>query len=253
MTNKEKAVALVTSVGIGNESATQYINPTTYIQHNPASPDGLEGFLGFLRHKPEGGYKTRVIRAFEDGDYAFTHSEGDFGGGPTTFFDIFRFEDGLIVEHWDNMQPTAGPNPSGHTMTDGETEVTDEDKTEENKEIVKNFLTDILINHKMENLASYYDGDRLTQHNPQVADGLSGLGAALKMMQEHGIVMKYDAIHLVLGQGNFVLAASEGIMGPNKSTFYDLFRLENGKIVEHWDVIEPVAPADQWKNPNGKF
>jgi len=65
--------------------------------------------------------------------------------------------------------------------------------------------------------------------------------------------MKYDQIHKVLGEGNFVLVVSEGHLGGKHSSFYDLFRVENGKIAEHWDTIEEIPTKQQWKNNNGKF
>ena len=92
------------------------------------------------------------------------------------------------------------------------------------------------------------------QHNPEVADGLEGFGKAMKYFAEKGWVMKYDKLHMVMGEGNFVLAVSEGKFGKEEPTaFYDLFRLENGQIVEHWDVIAPIPPKAKWKNKNGKF
>ncbi|MGA2256819.1 MAG: hypothetical protein ABSG53_19385 [Thermoguttaceae bacterium] len=41
--------------------------------------------------------------------------------------------------------------------------------------------------------------------------------------------------------------------GGKQTSFYDLFRLENGRIAEHWDAIEAIPPKEQWKNDNGKF
>ena len=46
---------------------------------------------------------------------------------------------------------------------------------------------------------------------------------------------------------------SEGHLGSQLDAFYDLFRVENGKIAEHWDVIQPIPPKNEWKNENGKF
>ena len=115
-----------------------------------------------------------TVRVFQDGDFVFAHTEYDFFG-PKIGFDIFRFEDGKIVEHWDNLQEKPqGPNPSGHTMTDGPTEVKDLDKTEANKKLVRGFVDDILVNGKLDKLAGYFDGDNYVQHNPQIGDGLSG-------------------------------------------------------------------------------
>ncbi|MGR4846079.1 hypothetical protein ACIPSK_26260 [Rhizobium sp. LARHSG275] len=91
------------------------------------------------------------------------------------------------------------------------------------------------------------------QHNPQIANGLSGLGAALEAMAADGVTMKYDTIHQVLGEGNFVLTVSEGTFGGAPTAFYDLVRVDNGKIAEHWDVIETIPAQADWKNQNGKF
>src|SRR5258706_8853787 len=65
--------------------------------------------------------------------------------------------------------------------------------------------------------------------------------------------LKIDKIHRVLGEGNFVLVVSEGHFGKDHDAFYDLFRIENSKIAEHWDVIEPIPAKENWKNNNGKF
>jgi predicted SnoaL-like aldol condensation-catalyzing enzyme len=53
--------------------------------------------------------------------------------------------------------------------------------------------------------------------------------------------------------GNFVLVVSEGGFANKATSFYDLFRVENGKIAEHWDTIEAIAPRAKWKNTDGKF
>jgi predicted SnoaL-like aldol condensation-catalyzing enzyme len=138
-------------------------------------------------------------------------------------------------------------------MLDGPVQATDFDATQANKERVSAFVGDILVNGRMDKLACYFDGDHYIQHNPQIADGLSGLGAALEAMAKQGVVMKYDRIHRVLGEGNFVLVVSEGSLGARHTAFYDLFRVCSGRIAEHWDTIETIPPRSEWKNSNGKF
>lgn len=252
ISNKQKVVALLKSIETGDTVPVGYINPNKYIQHNLGVADGLAGFGALLSQLPPNSAKVTTVRAFQDGDFVFTHTDYNFFG-PKIGFDIFRFEDGKIVEHWDNLQETAKPNPSGHTMIDGATELKNLDKTEVNKTLVGNFVDDILVNGRMEKLAGYFDGDNYIQHNPNIPDQLSGLGATLEALGKQGIVMKYDKIHRVLGEGNFVLVVSEGHFGKDHNAFYDLFRVENGKIAEHWDVIEKMTPKETWKNNNGKF
>lgn len=250
---KQQVRDLLKAIETGESGPVAVINPDKYTQHNLAVADGLAGFGAALQQLPEGSARVNTARVFQDGEFVFAHTDYDFFG-PKFGFDIFRFENGKIVEHWDNLQekPTS-PNPSGHTMIDGPTEPTDLDETEANKALVRAFVDDILVNDQMEKLAGYFDGDRYVQHNPKIADGLSGLGAALEAMARNGVTMKYDRIHRVLGEGNFVLVVSEGSFGGAHSAFYDLFRVEDGKIAEHWDTIETIPPKEQWKNDNGKF
>lgn len=138
-------------------------------------------------------------------------------------------------------------------MLDGPTEATDLDKTEVNKALVRAYVEDVFVAGRMDKLAGFFDGDRYIQHNPQVADGLSALGAAFEAMASQGVTMSIDRVHKVLGEGNFVLAVSEGSFSERPASFYDLLRVEDGKIAEHWDTIEPIPPEEEWKNTNGKF
>ena len=254
-TNTEKAVELLNSFNTGDAAPIAYINPAHYVQHNLDVADGLEGFGAVMHNAPPQGFSAKVHRAFADGDFVVTQTEYDFFG-PKAGFDVFRFEDGLIVEHWDNLSALTLPNPSGHTQFDGATQIIDLDKTDSNKTVVKGFVSDVLIGGQMNKLTDYISTETYVQHNSQIADGLDGFGQAFAAMQANDIVMTFERSHKVLGQGNFVLAMSEGRFGkaPGKPTaFYDLFRLDEGKIVEHWDVIQPIPAKSEWKNENGKF
>lgn len=250
---KQQVVALLAAIESGAHGPVAAIDATRYKQHNLGVADGLAGFGALLRALPAGSAKVRTVRVLQDGDLVATHTEYDFFG-PKIGFDIFRFENGKIVEHWDNLQETPeAPNPSGRSMIDGPTEVVELERTAANKQLVTSFVDDILVHGRMAKLAGYFDGDRYVQHNPQVADGLSGLGQALAAMAKAGVAMKYDRVHRVLGEGNFVLTVSEGSFAGKAVAFYDLFRVEGGKIAEHWDTIEGIPPRGEWKNDNGKF
>lgn len=252
-TPKDQVAKLLKSIETGDAAPITYVNPNKYIQHNLAVGDGLSGFGAVLQQLPAGSAKVKTVRLLQDGEYVVAHTVYNFFG-PKIGFDVFRFENGKIVEHWDNLQTTPDqPNPSGRTMTDGATEVADLEKTDSNKALVTAFVNDVLVSGKLEKLPGYFDGDNYLQHNPAIADGLSGLGAALKAMADQGITMKYTRVHKVLGQGNFVLVISEGEFAGKSTSFYDLFRVHQGKIAEHWDTMETIPAHADWKNPNGKF
>ena len=257
MTNIEKALALICTFASGDSGAAAELLSEGYIQHIPAYGTGRDAFVGSVNYLASAPVKTTVqnIRVFEDGDKVFLQTVYNFAGmGEQVAFDIFRFDaEGKIAEHWDNLTAKAAPNPSGRTQIDGTTEITDLDKTEENRVIVKNFLFDVMQGNNSARTPDYFDGDTYIQHNTGIADGLSGLGAALEALGKQGIAMVYDKVHQVLAQGNFVLAVSEGTFGGAATSYYDLWRIENGKIAEHWDVMETIAAEDTWQNTNGKF
>ena len=256
-TNIEKALALINTFATGDTETAAELLDENYIQHNLAYGNGEESFIGSVEYLASAEAETTVnnVRAFEDGDYVFLQTVYNFAGaGEQVAFDIFRFdEDGEIAEHWDNLAALAEEaNPSGHTQIDGTTEITDLDKTEENRELVENFLYDVMQGNNPDKTADYFDGDTYIQHNTAIADGVSGLNDALAALAEQGIQMIYDETHMVLAQGNFVLAVSEGTYGGEHTSYYDLWRVEDGKIAEHWDVMETIADESEWQNQNRK-
>jgi predicted SnoaL-like aldol condensation-catalyzing enzyme len=256
MTNKEKALALIGTFVTGDLEKAKSLLAEEYKQHNLAFGTGREAFIAAVDGLQKAPVKTTVnnIRAFEDGDRVFLQTVYNFAGaGEQVAFDVFHFNaDGLIDEHWDNLQDVAAPNPSGHTQIDGTLEKKDVDR-EDTRKIVSGFVGDVLRGENPDKIASYYDGDKYIQHNISIADGLSGLGAALEAMGKQGITMVYNKTHFVLADGDYALAASEGTFGGKETTYYDLFRVENGYIAEHWDVMEPLAEKSTWANDNGKF
>ena len=256
MTNKEKALALIGTFVSGDTAKAKELLAPGYIQHNLAFGTGADAFVAAVEGLAQAPVKTTVnnIRAFEDGDKVFLQTVYNFAGaGEQVGFDVFRFDaDGKIAEHWDNLADKAAPNPSGHTQIDGTLEKKDVDK-EETRNVVAGFVGDVLRGENPDKLTSYYDGDKYIQHNTAIADGLSGLGAALETMAKQGISMVYNKTHMVLADGDYALACSEGTFGGVPTTYYDLFRVESGFIAEHWDVMETLADKSTWANENGKF
>ncbi|WP_406856494.1 nuclear transport factor 2 family protein [Alsobacter sp. KACC 23698] len=231
-----------------------YIGPR-YIQHNPGVADGVEGLKRLASDLAKApGFSVTRHRVLSDGDLVAMHvTYHGFGPTPLVAFDIFRVADSRIVEHWDGLGPQTPPNPSGRTQTDGPTTVTDLDKTAANRRLVTAFVSDVLVGGQFDRLTTYISTEVYHQHNSAIADGLDGLGAAIEALGKQGVRMEYFKLHRVIAEGNFVLTQSEGAFGGEPTAYYDLFRVENGKIVEHWDVMQPIAPASQAQHANGPF
>ena len=249
---KDQIYALLKGIETGDPASVVVVNEAKYIQHNPETHEGSEGLVSLFKRIAKTSPRVNIVRIFSDGDYVFGQTEYDFANS-NIGFEVFRFEGDQAVEHWDNIQQRQGPNASGHSMVDGETTVTDLHLTEANREIVRRFVEEVLIKRKFDNLDSYFDNGKFTQHSPQLTDGVESLRSALEAKSEQDYFIQYDHLHRVLAEGNFVLAVSEGFRSGVHSSFYDLFRLSNGHLLEHWDTVEAVPPRSEWKNDNGKF
>ncbi len=246
--NKDRICALLKSIETGDPGPVSVVNEARYIQHNPQTHEGSEGLAALFKRLSETSPRVNIVRAFEDGDFVFAHTEYDFSRR-NIGFEVFRFEDGQAVEHWDNIQKRQGPNGSGHSMVDGPTEVQDAAKTEENRASVRAFVETVLIAGKLRRMDAWLNAAEFVEHSPRFSDDLTALRGALA---ETGDV-NYQHLHRVLAEGDFVLTVCEGELQGKHTSFYDLFRVADGKIVEHWDTVETIAPRSEWKNDNGKF
>ena len=138
-------------------------------------------------------------------------------------------------------------------MVDGPTEAVDHELTESNRAFVNSFVETVLVDKRLDRLKDFIVTDAYAEHNPRLADGATTLKRALENSDNGHRLIDYHRIHRVLAEGNFVLCISEGYFGGNHSAFYDLFRVAEGGLVEHWDTTEKIAPREEWKNSNGKF
>jgi predicted SnoaL-like aldol condensation-catalyzing enzyme len=228
-----------------------------YIQHNPFIPTGLEPFIQMLPVLQENGTTAENIRMFQDGQYVFMHNiwrnAKPFGADEMVSFDIIRLDEhGKVAEHWDAMTPLVTETASGRTQTDGPTTVEDLDKTEANKALAVSLVEDVLMGKNPNKITDYISAETYHQHNPGIKDGLQGIVEAVEYLTARNNMFQYTKIHKVLGEGNFVLTVSEGQWNDTSNVFYDLFRIENDKVVEHWDVIQPI-PTEGLANDNGMF
>ena len=228
-----------------------------YTQHSTGVKDGREGFIeffeSFLERHPN--RDIQILRGLVDGRYVFLHAYQNLNDGEAEWVTMDFFdtdEQDKIIEHWDVIAAYVDTTPSGHSSIDGPTEVTDLDQTEANKEVVRNLIRDGLMRDgNPSNVPRYISAEKYIQHNPEVADGLEPF---LKLASMPNRPLNYEEIVLLVGQGNFVATLcranwNDGTMDQDYAQV-DLFRLEQGKVVEHWDNVEPVP--DHSVN-SGKF
>ena len=257
MSNKERVGSFLGAVLSGDADTMRKLANSDYKQHNPFIPTGLEPFIQMLPVLKEHGTTGENIRMFEDGNFVFMHNiwrnASPFGAEEMVSFDIIRLDDnGNVAEHWDAMTALVKETASGRSQTDGPTTVTDFDKTEAKKALAVSLVEDVLMGKNPQKIAEYISAETYHQHNPAIKDGLGGIMEAVEYLTAQNNMFRYTKIHKVLGEGNFVLTVSEGEWSGKQQAFYDLFRVEDGKLVEHWDVIQEI-PTEGLANENGMF
>ena len=226
-----------------------------FVQHDPNIADGLPGLRAFVNEAMNSPTTNITIyRTVVDGDTVMLHSKYQSWpgfSGPVIAFDLFRFKGGKIVEHWGGQTSETVPNLSGHTQVDGPTAVIDRERTEANRTLVRNFKQVVTVELRFDRVDEFIEGDHYMQHASKVGDGTARMKARVSQVEKPGgspvlIPRRYIA------EGNFVLCLVESRTEPPTAN-YDLFRVENRKIAEHWDVLSVIPPENRRNNINGPF
>ena len=142
--NVKKIRSLLKSIETGDPKAISVVNEARYVQHNPQTHEGSEGLASLFERLSKTEPRVNMVRGFEDGDYVFAHMEYDFASRKICF-EVFRFEAGQAVEHWDNIQERIEPTRSGRTMVDGPSVATDTELTETNRAVVREYLEQVFV------------------------------------------------------------------------------------------------------------
>lgn len=239
------------------EAVEKFIGPY-YINHDPRTKDGAEGIIELA----EAGLAANGTltdhhfkRTIGEGDIVATTAWLDLGDGGLgmTAVDIFRFEDGKIVEHWDvtQMMPEASANDNG--LIDGP-DVSYEGITPEDVEYHRAAAVDFIElgfnQQKPREAAEKYLGPVFIQHPPLTADGKEAFVEFAESIFASGGYAHHD-IRRVLADGDMVLTHSFDTTAPDEPGMVsvNVFRFENRKIVEHWGIVLPVPEEKQHDNP----
>ncbi len=130
-------------------------------------------------------------------------------------------------------------------------------KTEEaNRRVVVTMYNLLMNDHKVDEALEYIDPN-YRQHNVRAPDGKEFLRGAFKARFAENPKFRSD-IKRTVADGDLVVVHTHERFNPDDpndlgNIVMDIYRVENGLIVEHWDAYMPVPPKDQWLHGNGSF
>ncbi|CAN5189532.1 nuclear transport factor 2 family protein [soil metagenome] len=250
--NKDTARRLVNLIQQNDIDLHDAIAYATLKIHQPEVSDDEQSKRRYFNDIQINGH-VEIARVLEDGPYVALHFRVTAHGKSTINFHVYRFDNaGKLVEIWANTQDELPARTDGTTMLNGATEITDLDKTEQNRALT-NAIYRVQVNGPAEQLPSFFIDGKMIQHNVVMGNDLSGMGAFLQKLADEGRTEKINSYELCVCEGNFSVTATHANFGPESMAFFDMQRWENGKVVEHWDVVAPLPSPTDWKNSWGKF
>ncbi|MEO0335939.1 MAG: nuclear transport factor 2 family protein [Pseudomonadota bacterium] len=218
---KDKARLYFGAVNAYDQKQVSSMICPNYIQHNPYVPTGREAFVDFLPTLSEHGSQIHNFRMLEDGNHIIMHHKWTratpFGGDTMIAFHIVRFDSqGLIAEHWNVIAEEGSATSRGPVAIQGRTDL----DVQASANITKKYATHLI--------GSWIDE----------GSQIEGL--------------EYLSLQKIFAENDFALAISEGSQNGVHSALYDLIRIEDGAVKEHWNVYQPIPVADL-ANDNGMF
>ncbi len=238
--------------------ADRYIRPD-YIQHNPNAADGTEPLKEFVRagttQYPNLQYN--VVRVLAEGDMVLVHANVVYEPGTRgqSVVDIFRIQNGMIAEHWDVLQDVPETTVSGNDMFGTVSEPRTNEpgprsETVASKELATRYFDRLMVEKDpgaVEYLAPEYH-----QHNPTIPSGSAGLREMFGAFFSQTPTLIVER-HRVIAEGNIVAIHAHYRLNAEDrgQSVVDIFRVLDGKIVEHWDTIQAVPETSA--NDNTMF
>ena len=225
----------------------------SYIQHNPNADTGRAGVLAYFSSlgaplPVQDRVQAKLVAIVAEGNFvavARVDERDQPRAYTTTWFDLFRFEGGLIAEHWDPAVLPAGASPRGYVPPaqnpDQEGSLASGDEQlASNKRLVYDMWRTLLDAQQVEQ-APQFLAEGYIQHNPQANTGLQGFLAFFRQFAQPKAVQPTVANFIqMVAEGDLVVLATvrsyNNAAAPYVSTWFDMFRVSEEKLVEHWDT-----------------
>lgn len=253
---------LINSFTLGETEVAREMIHENVIQHSAGQYQGLKGYVpDWAKSRPL--ENATFFRCFENEDYSVAHTMFGIAGLPYfVCFDIYRWNRGKIAEHWDNCQPREPSGKNKNGMTDGPKEASCAEKcekeTRQNVALIERFQREVSVGGRSAAFWDYFPRHGYIEHN----QGLAGVEDLYRRVKELESLRPEplglcQSTKFVIGHGNFVLAACVALSDATNVTseptraVFDLFRIHERKIVEHWDVAQLII--EERNNTNGKW
>jgi predicted SnoaL-like aldol condensation-catalyzing enzyme len=241
--------------GIAGGNAREAVHKYTghrYTQHSTGVGDGAEGFLAFFEPFVERNPKREIeiVRILEDGPWVFCNAYQSLNEGAAEWvtMDLFFTDaNGLILEHWDTIAPYIKDTLSGEDMVRGTTEIDLTADTAATKTVVLEYTKQVLQERAYDKLVQFVSPD-LMQHSPTIGSGADGLHSWLSS----DATGSYDMLFNLVGQGDVAVTYGKRHADGKDIAAFDVYRVADGLVVEHWSNAETISPREQWGN-SGKF
>jgi predicted SnoaL-like aldol condensation-catalyzing enzyme len=225
-----------------------HVSPT-YIQHNPGLPDGPQAAvqaLGPMFARP--GSRFDVKHLLIDGDLALVHllGQGNADGPGAAVADLYRLKDGKIVEHWDVLQPIAsGTDPLAMAPVAAK----GKDRSTGNRRAFDQFIDRLFRKNDVEGAYTSFVAPDLVQHNDRMGQGRDGAVAAIKALRSAPDA-SFSVQHILV-DGDLAAVHYRGKLSKEDrgAAVVEIFRFDKGRIVEHWDMFQPVPATSRNAHP----
>jgi predicted SnoaL-like aldol condensation-catalyzing enzyme len=256
-TTNTQLITFITNQLFNDENTAvidQYFSPS-YIQHNPTAPDGTAALKQLVGSLPAGPHYD-IQRVIAEGDLVILQADTTRGPGiHSDVTDLYRIENGLIVEHWDVIQSVATTTASGNDMfaTLSQPQVSTPLPfpfafTPNSQHVVESYFTQLYQDHNTAAVDRYLAGN-LIQHDPALPNGAAAVKTAFEAQLAANPNMVVSSAK-VIAQGDLVAVRYHFQTSPTDlgQAVVDIYRVRGNKIIEHWDLDQAVPATSANSN-----
>lgn len=241
----------------GEADAIEKYWAKNYVQHNPTIGNGREVLQAFTLENRSENFNFEMGSIMAEGDFVAVHSRlTGFSETPLILVDIYRVKLGKIVEHWDVIQEEvpASESVNGNAMFPIESVMFPSRDEEANRALAVSVINNVFGLGNIDMIDEVYD-ESYIQHNPFIPNGREVVKDVIRSINPEEFSFE---VGFAMAYGDFVLLHSrvQGFPGfdiEGGLIAVDIFRFEDGKIMEHWDVVQEEVVLQDTANGNPMF